>query len=235
MADDGLWNSYFASKGVSEYDEKYWKFMSKHASIGENNIVLEAGCGSGRTLLNFKRSYVVGIDISAEALNLASKNLKGTDNAIIKADIRKLPFKTNVFDLVYNSGVLEHFKKPEDLQAISEMVRVTKKGCRVIVIVPNTLCLWYTAGKHIARLLGKWRFGYESSYTIWGLRDLFEKAGLKVELTWGLQLFPPSHDGFRRIYPQIFSKIFSWIEKKLGRLNKYFAYAVVSVGRNNQI
>lgn len=225
-----LWGSYFEGKKVSEYDRRYWMFVKRFASLGENTRVLEAGCGSGTTLLRFNKSFTVGIDISTVALSLAKENLKGTNHALIKADIRRLPFRNNAFDLVYNSGVLEHFKSPEDRHVVSEMVRVAKSGSRVVVIVPNTLCLWYIAGKHVLRLLGRWRFGYEGSYSVWSLEKLLRGSGLDIESSTGIQLFPPSHDGFKRIYPQKFSRVLSAIERFLGSLNKFVAYAVAVTG-----
>ncbi len=228
---DNPWDSYFASKGVSEYDLRYWKFMEKFAApLGDNALVLEAGCGSGRALLQFKKSFNVGLDNSKKALTIAKQNLAGTKHALVMADIRKLPFRDNAFGLVYNSGVLEHFPKPDDLEVMSELARVARKGGRVVVIVPNTLCLWYVLGKNLARLLGRWRFSYEGSYTLWGLKKLFSSAGLRVESSSGFQLFPPSHDGFRRLYPHVFYMLFSGIEKRIKNLNKYIAYVVAIVG-----
>ena len=46
--------------------------------------------------------------------------------AEVKADICKLPFENNMYDLIFCNHVLEHI--PEDKKAMSELYRVLKKG-----------------------------------------------------------------------------------------------------------
>ncbi len=81
----------------------------------EGSTVLEAGCGTGQTLSRFStRHNTVGLDISQAALNLARSNCKNP----VLGSIFEIPFKDNTFDLVYNSGVIEHFKDPDNVAAI---------------------------------------------------------------------------------------------------------------------
>ena len=54
--------------------------------------------------------------------------------AEVKADICKLPFENNIYDLVFCNHVLEHI--PEDQKAMSELYRVLKKGGTLIAQVP---------------------------------------------------------------------------------------------------
>ena len=54
--------------------------------------------------------------------------------AEVKADICKLPFESNIYDLVFCNHVLEHV--PEDQKAMSELYRVLKKGGTLIAQVP---------------------------------------------------------------------------------------------------
>ena len=56
---------------------------------------------------------------------------------IARADATKLPFKDNSFDVVICSEVLEHI--PENRAAIAELVRVLKKGKKLVVSVPRFL------------------------------------------------------------------------------------------------
>ncbi len=232
MAGESVWDRYFEKKGyVSDYDERYFNFVKSSRNLPKKSKVLEAGCGSGRTLINFKDSFVVALDINKTALIKARHNLIEQSHGLVLGDIQNLPFKGNKFTLVYNSGVIEHFKYPKDFKAVSEMTRVLKNRGRLIIIVPNSLCLWYVFGKKIAQILGKWRYGYEGSYNPHRLNKLVRKAGLKDVSNTGLLLFPPSNNGFNQIYPKTFSKIFKKIEKVLGRFNAYFAYALVVTGR----
>jgi ubiquinone/menaquinone biosynthesis C-methylase UbiE len=52
----------------------------------------------------------------------------------VKADICKLPFESNIYDLVFCNHVLEHV--PDDQKAMSELYRVLKKGGTLIAQVP---------------------------------------------------------------------------------------------------
>ncbi|MEO2099696.1 MAG: class I SAM-dependent methyltransferase [Flavobacteriaceae bacterium] len=54
--------------------------------------------------------------------------------AEVKADICKLPFKENTYDLIFCNHVLEHI--PDHLQAMRELHRVLKKGGTLIAQVP---------------------------------------------------------------------------------------------------
>ena len=54
--------------------------------------------------------------------------------AEVKADICKLPFENNIYDLVFCNHVLEHV--PDDQKAMSELYRVLKKGGTLIAQVP---------------------------------------------------------------------------------------------------
>jgi SAM-dependent methyltransferase len=73
-------------------------------------LVLDAGCGNGRyaKLANDWGGRVVCVDISS-AVEIAQTNV-GTrpDVAVVQGDLFKLPFRTELFDIVYSIGVLHH-------------------------------------------------------------------------------------------------------------------------------
>jgi ubiquinone/menaquinone biosynthesis C-methylase UbiE len=109
--------------------------------------VLDAGCGQGRHLgESFRRpgAHVVGVDRGMEDLahtrnmmRLMEKEGEGGGGSweTLQADVTKLPFADNSFDLVICSEVLEHI--PEDDKAIREIVRVLKPGECLAVSVPR--------------------------------------------------------------------------------------------------
>jgi SAM-dependent methyltransferase len=141
-----------------------------------------------------------------------------------------MPFKDNTFDLVYNSGVIEHFQEPDNVEAIREMGRVTKANGKVIVIVPNSLCLWYRMAKFTAVVLKGFEFGYEEDYTPGRLRSAVGAAGLIPEGTFGLQVLPPLATNDRELLPEPYRKKMVELEKHFCHKENY-AYAVGIIAR----
>ena len=73
----------------------------------------------------------------------------------------ELPLLSETFDLVWNSGVLEHFRYEHQVEALAEMGRICKRGGKVIIIVPHYWAPLYRLGKWYADRKGTFEFGYE--------------------------------------------------------------------------
>ncbi len=109
--------------------------------------ILDVGCGSGRhTCAAFQCLNVtaIGADLNLKDLTEAEKRLKlherlgihgGGRWALSAADVTCLPFKNAEFDLVICSEVLEHIAEYQN--ALTEIVRVLKPGCNLVVSVPR--------------------------------------------------------------------------------------------------
>jgi ubiquinone/menaquinone biosynthesis C-methylase UbiE len=99
---------------------------------GNKGKILDCGCGEGHLLRELSGDKY-GVDYSPLALRKAQKrNPKAT---ILEGDITNLPFDNNSFDVVVCSEVLEHILDYKT--AVSEIIRVTRKGGRMIISVPN--------------------------------------------------------------------------------------------------
>ncbi len=98
--------------------------------------VLDAGCGRGRDFALPQDAYVVGIDISSEAL---AGNLS-LDEAIC-ADIQTYPLPEEEFDLILGFDLLEHLDRPE--AALENLRRALRPGGQIILTFPN---LWSCKG-----------------------------------------------------------------------------------------
>jgi len=215
---DSIWSKNLVT---SDYSLKYRAFMQEiSATFPDNSRVIEVGCGTGQTLMDMPHD-VVGFDISPIALEIARDNC---DDAV-QGDIFSIPFKDNSFDLVYNSGVIEHFLEPMNLYAVKEMARIAKPGGKVIVIVPNSLCHWYRLGKFVAVLMKKFEFGYEEDYMPNRLKTVISKAGLVLEKTFGLQALPPLATNDKELFPAKLRMKFGRIEN-LFPGKQYYAYTV---------
>ncbi len=109
--------------------------------------ILDIGCGSGRhtaAAYELDRTLAVGADLNYSDVAAAGERLRYHDRlgahgggqwALSTADICNLPFKTNAFDLVICSEVLEHI--PTDGKAMAEIIRVLKPEHDLVVSVPR--------------------------------------------------------------------------------------------------
>jgi SAM-dependent methyltransferase len=116
---------------------------------------LEVGCGSAKlsALLAAQGLRVWGIDQSASGLRIARRNTGylGATAAFARADAFTLPFAPGTFDLVFSTGLLEHFADPTRL--MRSMIRALKPGGLFFSdVVPLKFSLarsiWYLRGLH---------------------------------------------------------------------------------------
>ena len=82
------------------------------------NLILETGCGNGKTLRSLGLN-AVGIDISPAAVQLAG-------SSALVGDICSLPFNDEIFDIIFCWHVLGHLLFKERRTAADEMLRVLK-------------------------------------------------------------------------------------------------------------
>ncbi len=91
----------------------------------DNASVLEIGCGLGTNAIWLaKQGYkYCGVDISEEAIKLASKNLEhdGLDANFITADILQNPPEEK-FDVVFDKGCLHSLTNEEDRKKFANIV-----------------------------------------------------------------------------------------------------------------
>ena len=115
---------------------------------GESDVVLDAGCGAGRTTIALSRILRSGnviavdrfdagyIDDGGRALlerNLALAGL--TDKVSIEsADLTALPFNEGDFDSIVSTHVYDHLGK-QKAQGLAEAFRVLKPGGRFLMAV----------------------------------------------------------------------------------------------------
>jgi ubiquinone/menaquinone biosynthesis C-methylase UbiE len=95
-----------------------------------NDIILDAGCGSGRNLHYFHESgyEFYAIDTNVEHIENLKNRYPELEANFKVATLEQLPFSDNTFDHIICNAVL-HFAKSEThfKQLFSELVRVLKK------------------------------------------------------------------------------------------------------------
>jgi len=116
-------------------NRSYWSLRSNILPmIGnvENAKILDAGCGPGLFSEHFvSDNSVIGVDFSYNMLTLARK--KGIHS--VQADLLKLPFPKNSFDLIFCIETVQHFE--DYSQLVSKLSRALKKEGKLVLSFLN--------------------------------------------------------------------------------------------------
>jgi SAM-dependent methyltransferase len=100
--------------------------------------ILDAGCGSGRNMVEFARhGTVTGVELSETSVCLARARKAGE---VIEGSVLEMPFDSDSFDLAASLDVIEHLE--DDLGALRELRRVVAPGGSLLVTVPAYQWLW---------------------------------------------------------------------------------------------
>lgn len=126
---------------ANEFDKtriSIWKCVQQFiSSIDKQSKILDVGCGNGKNIkfmLQNECKNVKGCDATPNFVTICRK--QGFD--VDEANIMNLPYVSCSFDNVICIAVIHHLSSNERrTHAISELLRVTKKGGRVLVTVSS--------------------------------------------------------------------------------------------------
>lgn len=135
--------------------------------------ILDCGGGIG-SYLPFFRGNVVVVDKNQQALELLDHHSK------VLADAEALPFVDNSFDCVWACAVCQYLHLDK---FVSEALRVTRVGGRILILVPNANSIWDLFKKLI---------GME---TWWDQKEIVKQYSVKELKQYGtvtgeIQFFP---------------------------------------------
>ncbi len=139
-------SDYFLRHIKSEWITKLLTHTGLHPS--SDIRILEAGCGTGMyglslAILGFA---VDAFDYNEQALDIARELERKAREAnpelsvrLYRGNILDIDAEPDIYDLVFNQAVLDYFcDEAERTKALREMVRVTKSGKWIAVIVQHT-------------------------------------------------------------------------------------------------
>lgn len=207
------WESYYAQISVEDvlrdggevYDEVA-KAMAGLVPPGGD--VLEAACGSGRHSVELARHATCNLhllDFSPSAIDCARRvfAFRGVDARFVVGDAFASGDGES-FDLVFNSGVLEHYSQPRQIDFLAAMAARSRRY--VLVMVPNRQCHWYWIWRTQQASAGRWAFGLEKAAGSY--RQQVEQAGLHylgqayfgaAAIPYFLQQIEGLSDGLRKL------------------------------------
>ena len=121
-----IWDREYSTKGA------LWKGAPRHSiDLQPGSIVLEVGCGSGKTISGMTGVKAIGIDISSVALDMCRARYSAEGQEYAVSDASRLPFRDGCFDVVISFHVLEHLYRKEREESAREMIRVLRRGGEV--------------------------------------------------------------------------------------------------------
>lgn len=142
---------------IYEYLTRYERLSKERglevAKIKRGYMVFEVGFGTGQIVIELalrvgNEGMVYGIDLSRKMLEKTRKRvqkhgLTGRVNLQL-GDARKLPYMNKLFNVVFNSYMLDLIDTPEIPKVLKEFKRVLKPGGRLILVNLSKGKSWYT-------------------------------------------------------------------------------------------
>ncbi len=124
--------------------------------VGSNQKILSVGCGTGLLEAEAKKkgNSVYGLDISIDNVRKASKILDGVFLCDLEK-IKRLPFKTETFDVIILGDVVEHLLEPRKM--LRMIKPLLKREGYIIASIPN-VANWTV---RIPLLFGRFNYGGE--------------------------------------------------------------------------
>lgn len=148
-------------------------------SLGDDNNILEVGCGAGNVMQSLcKGRFVCGLDLSGLLLGTAQKKEYLLQVYLLQGYAEKIPFRSGSFDRVYCSEVLEHVSEPGEV--CQEINRVLSEDGLFVASVPYEKSI--DAIKKVMRV-----------FMLDRLLNLFSKYKMSDKMTdeWHLHEFEP--------------------------------------------
>jgi ubiquinone/menaquinone biosynthesis C-methylase UbiE len=109
------------------YREKLFERYRFCNSYVEGKVILDIPCGVGwGTSLLRRASYVIGADISKEAIHYARQHYGNRTRRFLVADMKSIPLRDNTIDVTLCLEGFEHVSKETGVIFITELKRVVR-------------------------------------------------------------------------------------------------------------
>lgn len=138
-------------------EHKFYFSFSRDYLKGKKILDIGSWTGPFEKLIYDLAQHITAVDIESRALRVLKKNLPRVTT--VKAFSHRLPFKSQIFDVVCFFDVIEHIPQGYELTTLLEINRVLKRGGYLFLATPyknfwaNLLdpAYWLVGHRHYAR------------------------------------------------------------------------------------
>src|SRR5260370_8111518 len=119
-------------------EDRHWWYQGRRRvleraiqrlELPEHARILDAGCGSGRNMVELAHHGVVtGVELSDTSVRLARERGVGE---VLEGSVMDMPFDEGSFDLTASLDVIEHLE--DDVGALRDLPRVTPPPATLLV------------------------------------------------------------------------------------------------------
>lgn len=177
-AEKSVWNTTWSkNRGkvrIGEMDIKIFNEINRAVDITDKEVI-ELGCGRGvlsYLMLKYGASKVTLVDFSNEALSLAKSLFKSHENVdFILSDFFNVE-TTKKYNLVFSSGVVEHFSGELRKEGINKHLTLSKDI--VLIIAPARP--HYNTVRHKKRRIIE-LYGWQRAFSKKEIKTLIEETG----------------------------------------------------------
>ena len=167
--------------GGYNYHPRFWtdtvKRFRDYYNLAEDASILDAGCGKGFMLHDFKllmpRLNVAGIDISEYAIANAIEDMKPF---VQVQNAKQLPFEDKSFDLVISINTIHNLALEECKQSLMEIERVSRGNSFI------TVDAWRNEAERLSML--KWNLTALTYMHVNDWEKLFAEVGYTGDYYW---------------------------------------------------
>ena len=224
MSHRRLWARSTQEIQVSDIIERYHTpldFRTKLAGLiteicRENNYVrvIEVGSETGLTsMLLGAELEITYFDLNGDAIEKAKQACEQLHKKgrFVVGDMFSMSFRDRAYDVVFNSGVVEHYNRSDRIRMLREYSRILRDDGTMVLGVPNHHSLPYRCAYMLKkRILGGYQWAWPTEYRIYDLRKELKATGLRLvkRLTFGkVTLF-----GFWS-FSRILRKLWTWSDR----------------------
>jgi SAM-dependent methyltransferase len=120
----------YAEHWPGSRDDTVHVYDRLRARVGPGALVVDLGCGPGNhgKSLRAKGLRVIGIDLSASMLRLAS-----ADGPVVRADIRRPPLASASADALWSYASFLHVPRNDTTATLSAWRRIAKPGAPLVL------------------------------------------------------------------------------------------------------